>query len=108
MWQLYIAVAIPKMTHCADIWYTPVHMEAGRKTWSGSIGLTTQLAKVQCMGTLAITGALRSTATDILDLHANLLPTELLFHKVCHSATLRLKTLPPSHPLHKPVHACDK
>lgn len=59
------------------------------------------MAKVQRIATLSITGAMRSTATDTLDAHANLLPIGLLFQKVCHHAALRLATLPTRHPLHK-------
>ena len=39
------------------------------------------------------------TATDVLDLHANVLPIELLLHRICHRAAIRLVTLPASHPL---------
>src|SRR6266481_8923400 len=50
---------------------------------------------------MAITGALRTTATDIMEIHANLLPTELLLHRICYRATLRLAALPDTHPLQK-------
>ena len=41
-------------------------------------------------------------ATDVLDLHANLLPVELLLHKVCHRAAVQLATLPVNHLLAVP------
>ncbi|GBE85287.1 hypothetical protein SCP_0704740 [Sparassis crispa] len=43
---------------------------------------------------------MKSTAGDMLDAHANLLPFPLLVDKHCHRAALHLCTLPPSHPLH--------
>jgi ribonuclease HI len=60
------------------------------------------------MAALTITGGLRSTATDILDLHANLLPVELLMHKICFSATTRLTTVPDTHPLFPMVTRCSR
>ena len=90
------------MVYAADVWYTPVYLHVGRERRSGSVGFTRRLASVQRLATVAITGALCSMATDVLDLHANLLPVELLLHKVCHRATVRLATLPASHPLAAP------
>ena len=60
------------------------------------------------MATTAITGALSSTATDILDLHVGVLPVGLLLRRICHGAMLRLASLPDSHPLHKPAIICAK
>ena len=50
-----------------------------------------------------VTGALRTSTTDVMEVHANLPPTELLLHRICHRATLRLTALPDPHPLHKVV-----
>jgi hypothetical protein len=52
---------------------------------------------------LAITGALHTTPTDFLDAHAGVLPIELAFLKATHRATIRLLTLPHTHPLHSIV-----
>ena len=67
-----------------------------------------KLALLQWMAILAITSALRSTATDMLDLHADVLPVKLLLQKICHPAILWLASFPPSHPLYKPVLTCTK
>ena len=90
------------MVYTADVWYMPVYLHMGRERHSGSVGFTRRLASVQWLATIAIMGALHSTATDVLDLHANLLPVKLLLHKVCHRATIQLVTLPASHPLAAP------
>src|SRR6266481_8963449 len=50
-----------------------------------------------------VTGALRTSTTDVMEVHANLIPTELLLHRICHRATLHLAALPDPHPLHKVV-----
>jgi hypothetical protein len=46
-----------------------------------------------------MTGALRTTATDTLEAHANLLPLDLCIQNLCHQATIRLASHPNSHPL---------
>ena len=102
MRQLYNTVAVPKMVYAANIWYMPMYLRTGRERHCGSVGITSRLASVQCLASTAITGALHSTATDVLDLHANLLQVELMLHKVCQRAAVQLTTLPASHPLWAP------
>ena len=53
-----------------------------------------------------ITGVLCTMVTDIMEAHANILPIELLMHRVCYRATIRLTMVPDSHPLHKPMLTC--
>ena len=100
MRQLYISVALPKITYGIDVWYTPPHKSPGQTKNSGSAGALRQLQKVQRIASLAILGALRSTPTDFADVHAGILPIELALHKAIHRATIRLLTLPRSHPVH--------
>ncbi|KAF8218529.1 hypothetical protein L208DRAFT_1350502, partial [Tricholoma matsutake] len=52
-----------------------------------------------------ITGSLSTTAGDVLDIHANLLPIDLLYHKILFCAIICLASLPSSHPLHNHVHS---
>jgi ribonuclease HI len=99
MRQLYNAVAIPKITYAADVWYTPTYWKEGMSRCQGSVGVTKRLASLQRIATVAITGALRTTATDVLDIHANVLPVALMMRKICYRAAVRLATLPRSHPL---------
>lgn len=67
-----------------------------------------QLCKVQRLVALLTTGAFRSTATDILEYHAFLPPTCLRLNASVYNATVRLASLPLSHPLHKHVTRCTK
>lgn len=46
---------------------------------------------------------MHTTASDVLDAHADLLPMDLLINKHCFREALRLATLPKSHPLHSHV-----
>ena len=62
-----------------------------------------QLQKTQRIAALAITGTLRTTPTDFIDAHAGILPIELALLKATHRATIRMLTLPDTHPLHSIV-----
>jgi ribonuclease HI len=101
MRQLYVAVALPKITYGLDVWYTPPYKPAGHSKNSGSAGALRQLQKVQRIATTAITGALRTTPTDLIDAHAGTLPIELALLKAVHRAAIRMLTLPPTHPLYE-------
>jgi len=74
----------------------------------GSVGAATKLARVQRMAAIHITGALRTTANDTLDAHADLLPLDLLIDKHCFREALRLATLPTTHPLQSHVKKAAK
>ena len=103
MRQLYQAVAMPSFTYAADVWFKPICRDTGEERFRGSIGTACKLSTVQHMATTTVTGALRTSASDVMEVHANLLPMELMLNKVCHRATLRLAALPETHPLFKPV-----
>ena len=100
MRQLYTAVAIPKMTYMIDVWLTLPRKWDGAKRHTCSVNITNRFATLQRMAALAITGAMCTTATDVLDLHAGLLPMRLALHKLCHHAMLRIAALPDMHPLY--------
>jgi len=99
--QLYITVAIPKMTYALDVWYTPPTKPLGRQRRTGSVSALRQMQKLQRLASLAIVGGMKSTPTDLLDAHAGLFPMELTLLRICHRNTVRLCTLPASHPLHE-------
>ena len=102
--KLYFSIAVPRMLYAADIFLTPQWKIATRsRDGKSSQGIINKLASVQCQAAIIIMGALRTTATDVLDIMANLLPFHLLVDKHRHRAALCLATLPPTHPLHKPV-----
>ena len=108
MRQLYLAVALPKITYGLEVWYVPPLKAAGATKNSGSVAVLKALQKLQRIATLAITGALRTTPTDLLDSHAGVLPMELALLKASHRATVRLLTLPVTHPLFSTVQAVKR
>ena len=99
MRQLYLAVALPKITYGIDIWYTPPTKAAGCTKNTGSAGALRNLQKAQRMATLAITGTLRTSPNDFVDIHARVLPMELALLKACHNAVVRSLSLPDTNPI---------
>ena len=108
MRQLYLAVALPKITYGIDIWYTPPNKPAGYTKNQGSAGILRNLQKIQRIATLAITGTLRSSPNDFVDLHAGTYPIELALLKACHSAMVRYLTLPDTHPLYQIIRKAQR
>jgi ribonuclease HI len=99
MRQLYVSVIMPKILYAADVWVTPLEKAPNAKRTTGSVATIKRLGSVQRIATLAITGALRSTATNVLEAHANILPMHLSIQRACFLATLRYATLDEPHPL---------
>lgn len=72
---------------------------SGRPRPRGSTGIARKLLRVHRQMAIFISGALRTTATDVACLHANLPPFKILVNLMCQRATLRMASLPDSHPL---------
>ena len=101
--QLYIAIALPQMLYGADIFLTPTQHNPGATLKKDNRAIITKLRSVQRRAAIMITGAMVTTAGDVLDAHANLLPIHLLIDKNLHRAAIRFATLPTTHPLHGAV-----
>jgi hypothetical protein len=101
--QLYTTVSVPGFTYGAEVWYTPTSKPAGVGKTKGLVAITNKLRSTQRKAAKTVTGALSSTAGDILDVHANLLPIDLLFNKILFRAAVRICSLPQSHPLHSAI-----
>jgi hypothetical protein len=101
-------VAVPRFTYGAEVWYTYLHKLEGANKTKGSVAVTNKLHSMQRKVAKAITGGLSSTPGDILDVHAYILPIDLLFCKLLFRATLRLCSLPPVHPLHPLVQSVTR
>ena len=100
MRQLYISVMLPKITYSLDTWYTSPSKQEDHHKNTGSIATLRNLQKTQCIAMLAITGMLRTSPNDLVDIHANLFPIDLALTKSCHNAIMCYHTLPHTHPLH--------
>ena len=97
--QLYLAVAAPRITYAADVWYTPLHENDRTQRTVGMSGLTRKLNAIQRVAAIAITGALSTAAGDAAMIHADLYDAGLTLLDTCHRASTRLAALPDSHPL---------
>lgn len=88
MRQLYLTVAVPAFTYAADVWYTGIRKPPGALKASGSVAVTKKLVTIQRRAAKHITGALSTTAGDVLDTHAYLFPIDLLMLRILYNATL--------------------
>lgn len=98
--QLYVTVAIPRFSYAAEVWYTYLHKPESSSKTRGSVAITNKLRSAQRKVAKTIMGGLSTTAGDILDVHAYILPIDLLFCKLLFRAALRICSLPSTHPLH--------
>ena len=106
--QLYRAVAIPKMTYAASVWFKPMLNAGLPNSVHGSKGIAAKMSQIQRTAALAITGAMRTSPSDSTEAHANLLPVPLLMQRLLFSSSLRLASLPSNHPLHALVQRAAK
>jgi hypothetical protein len=86
MHQLNLTVAVPKFAYSADIWFRLIFRRGSNVnvTQRGSKGIVKKLTSMQRIAALSITSAMRTSPTDVLEAHANLLPIPLLLQKICH------------------------
>ncbi|KAJ3841250.1 hypothetical protein F5878DRAFT_496963, partial [Lentinula raphanica] len=84
--EWYIATLMSGMLYGADVFLTPQH-HPGAASRDSSVrkklqrAVVGKLASIQRQVALIITGALPSTPTDLLDIHADLLPMSLAIDK---------------------------
>ena len=89
--KLYLSIAVPRMLYAADIFLMPQwKMTMRSRDRKSSQGIINKLASVQHQAAIMIMGTLRTTAMDVLDVMANLLPFHLLVDKHHHHVALRL------------------
>ena len=99
--RLYTSITIPRTFYAIDVWCPPPGCLGSSRTMG-------KLRRIQHAGTLAITGGLRTTPTDLLDVHTNLLPTHLEIDKHCARMAVRSATLPAKHLLTKYMEKCAR
>jgi Reverse transcriptase (RNA-dependent DNA polymerase) len=81
--RLYLTVGIRKMLYGVDIWGAPRPRRANAEDKRKCGGQMGRLAGVQRQALLML-GPMRTTATDVLEAHANALPFHLLLDKERH------------------------
>ena len=100
--QLFQTVVVPRMEYALPVWYRPVSSNNDTRR-TGTVWVANALGKVQRQACKLITGALRTTATDTLDFHANILPVHIRLNRTAYNAQLDSSPFPrpiPSTGLH--------
>jgi hypothetical protein len=69
--QLYLSIAVPRVLYAADVFLTP-QQNIGKRTKDGRSkqDIVNKLASIQRRAALMITGAMKTTATDIVEVMA--------------------------------------
>jgi hypothetical protein len=98
---MYISVAPPRILYAANVWAPPTYKLEHTAKPVASRRFITHLLTIQRAGMLAVVGGLRTSPTDALCTHVDILPAHLELDKLCHQATARMATLPHSHPITK-------
>ena len=108
--KIYTAIVLPKVEYALPVWYTPVCSNASGTHATGSVRHTREIEikKVQHLACRLTTGAFRSTATEVLELHVNITPAALRLEDLCYREVLRICSLPKPHPLMGPTHSASR
>ncbi|KAF8162540.1 hypothetical protein BJ912DRAFT_838200, partial [Pholiota molesta] len=102
--RLFYSVAVPSMLYVVDVWlYLQVFPRVDSQVPASRHYSCPALERVQQQSALQVTGALRTTPSDMLFAHADMDPMAQLIWTKCQVAALRLATVPEKHPLYKDV-----
>lgn len=111
MRRLYLTVVVPRMMYAAECYVKPASNFGNHETsykGKGSVMISKKYKQIQRKMAIAIIGAMSTTAGDIAEVHAGLMPIQALINWTCQRAALRLATLPKEHPLHAPYKRASK
>ena len=100
--KLYNAVAVPKISYAADLWFRPknTHKKADKNpTESGPRMITKRLESIQRNAAISITDALRTSPGDAVIVHANLTPLGILLKEASLKSYARIASRPATHPI---------
>ncbi len=89
-------------SQCGTIWYEK------EKQAPGAVRIAWQMSKLQRLACKVMAGGLRSTSTDALDYHANVLSTHLRMNLSAYKSAAHLCSLPLTHPLQKVAARCKR
>lgn len=111
MQRLYLTTVVPRMMYAAECYVKPAG-NLGKTTTDykgkGSVAIAKKYKQVQRKMAINITGAMNTTAGDIAEIHADLLPIQAMLNWICQRTTIRLATLPKEHPLYAPFRRANR
>ena len=99
--RMYYGVAVASMLYTVDVWGVPPIRSRGEGLHAETVS---KLESTQRRAATLATGGLRTTPTDLLFAHADMMPIRQLIESHCYRAAIRLASLHPSHPLYKITH----
>ena len=99
--KLYNAVAVPKISYAADLWFRTKssHKTDKNRTDTGPHMITKRLEAIQRNAAISITRALQTAPGDATIVHANLTPIGILLKETSLKGYARLSTRPLTHPI---------
>jgi hypothetical protein len=95
------------MLYSAEVWVSPRQrrelrdVDARHAKDRAPTGITAWMQTAFRKGLVAAAGALRGTASNVLEVHLDVMPLDLQLKVLRHRATLRIAALPPTHALHR-------
>src|SRR5271163_3786496 len=98
--RLFASIGLAKMLYAVDVWCapTPNKKPGTREKTKTHIK---KMERIQRKVAIRITGALRTTPSDLLFPHTGLPPLQLHVENVCQNSAVRIATLPKHHLLHR-------
>lgn len=105
--QLYKSKALTRMLYAADVVLVPRN-KRGKGEIAKQSQIVRKLTSIQRQAALMISGAMKTTASDILDIHSALLPMNLEIERQRQRAAVRLTTLSDTHPLASRIHSAAR
>jgi ribonuclease HI len=102
--RIYYGAAVASMLYAVDVWGAPPIKSRGEGLRVETINKMQSTQRRPRRAAIQATGGLRTTPTDLLFAHADMIPIKQLIEAHCHRSAIRLASLHPSHPLYKIVH----
>src|SRR6202522_577188 len=103
--RIYYGAVVASMLYAVDVWGAPPIKKRGEGLRTGTVR---KLESMQRRAAAQATGGLRTTPTDLLFAHADMISVRQLIESQCYRAAIRLASTHPSHPLYKTTHKAAK
>ena len=102
--RMYYGAAVASMLYAVDVWCAPSHKKGrGGSVGNGMSGVVKKLESIQRKAAIQATGSLKTTPSDALFAHADMLPMRHLIRFHCQRAATRLATFNSHHPLYHTI-----
>ncbi|EIW79478.1 hypothetical protein CONPUDRAFT_125805, partial [Coniophora puteana RWD-64-598 SS2] len=101
MRQLHRSVVTTKILYAASVWLPPPIVGDSETAGRGSITTLKKIRSVQRLPLLSMTGALRTSPIDLLEVLTDVAPAVLTAQRVCHTTAIRMAALPATNPVTK-------